>query len=71
MGQICCNPKSEEKKTVDVPPIENSYVEDASNNISKNCFTDSNAMIICCNKNTNDLNYNIKYKPKTKKSNHN
>ena len=66
MGQVCCNTRNEEKKTIDVSQIENINVEEPNNN-SKNVFIETNAIMICSNKTSNDINYNIKYKPKTKK----
>lgn len=66
MGLICCNPKSEEKKTIDVPHIENHLVDEPINNNSKNPFIETNSIMICSNKTTNEINYNIKYKPNLK-----
>ena len=67
MGQACCNPRSEEKKTIDVPQVDNCYLEEPYNNNSKNACIENNAIMICSNKTTNEINYNIKYKPKSKK----
>lgn len=72
MGQVCCKPKNEEKKTIDVPQIDNSgNYEDITNNNNtpQNAMVENNAIIICSNKPTNELNYNIKYRPKPKKYN--
>lgn len=67
MGQVCCNPRSEEKKTIDVPQMDNCYMEEQINNNSNSASIESNAIMICSNKTTNEINYNIKYKPKSKK----
>lgn len=68
MGQVCCNPRSEEKKTIDVPHVENCDLEEQNINNSKNACIEANSIMICSNKTTNEINYNIKYKPKSKKT---
>jgi len=67
MGQICCNPRSEEKYAIDVPQVDNCYVDEPTNDNSKNAYIETNSIMICSNKSTNEINYKVKYKPKLKK----
>ena len=70
MGQVCCNIRNVEKKTIDVEQLENNYSNEEQNNqTSKNLYEDSNAILICNNKSNIEINYNIKYKPRPKNSN--
>jgi len=66
MGLGCCHPKQIDKNIVEVPQLENPNYEEPINDNSKTNL-ETNAVIVCSNKSLNEMNYNIKYKPKKRK----